>query len=295
MQTLDESVLDAVRQSEPTAQLDSGPRDDGQVLEELLADFHRHELVRIPGLYQSLANLVRSATPGSSEAPDSFKLLIPQRTSNSDVPADDTERQVWDQIKIIEEQYASETQKVEQVCEDVVQRMKKVLVSHRRSRHVPAEEDDVHEKAIRSKFQPIRALLRDRYQEYILYCHQHLPVVSSSISNSAVAAAAAAALNAARSAVMQKQEADKKGAGMIDGASATSDSQPKKRGNLPKQAVERLHMWLKEHWSHPYPSGMCERICILFGMCCSTVGICVVYLVRSSTESHVLRLSAFEN
>ena len=94
---------------------------------------------------------------------------------------------------------------------------------------------------------------------------------------------------------MQKQEADKKGAGMIDGASATSDSQPKKRGNLPKQAVERLHMWLKEHWSHPYPSGMCERICILFGMCCSTVGICVVYLVRSSTESHVLRLSAFEN
>ena len=125
MQTLDESVLDAVRQSEPTAQLDSGPRDDGQVLEELLADFHRHELVRIPGLYQSLANLVRSATPGSSEAPDSFKLLIPQRTSNSDVPADDTERQVWDQIKIIEEQYASEAQKVEQVCEDVGQRMKR--------------------------------------------------------------------------------------------------------------------------------------------------------------------------
>ena len=47
---------------------------------------------------------------------------------------------------------------------------------------------------------------------------------------------------------MQKQEADKKGAGMIDGASATSDSQPKKRGNLPKQAAERLHVWLKEQF-----------------------------------------------
>jgi len=31
-------------------------------------------------------------------------------------------------------------------------------------------------------------------------------------------------------------------------------------GNLPKQAVEHLHVWLKQHWSHPYPTDQDKQV-----------------------------------
>ena len=46
-----------------------------------------------------------------------------------------------EQVKLIERQYISENLKVEQVCEDVVQRMKGLLGDQRRCRYVSVEEE----------------------------------------------------------------------------------------------------------------------------------------------------------
>ena len=68
-----------------------------------------------------------------------------------------------------------------QVCEDVCQRMRTILNSQRKTRHVSeqvqrcrtcsmtiddprtSQEEDVHCQAIQAKFQSVRLLLRDRH------------------------------------------------------------------------------------------------------------------------------------
>jgi len=44
-------------------------------------------------------------------------------------------------------------------------------------------------------------------------------------------------------------------------------------GNLPKQAVEHLHVWLKQHWSHPYPTDQDKQV--LSALVCNTWEVCL--------------------
>ncbi len=52
--------------------------------------------------------------------------------------------------------------------------MKGLLDDQRRCRYVSVEEEQVQEKSVRAKFYSARLLLRERYQEYILYYQDRL-------------------------------------------------------------------------------------------------------------------------
>eukprot|EP00292_Cryptomonas_paramecium_P017726 CAMPEP_0113710054 /NCGR_PEP_ID=MMETSP0038_2-20120614/29933_1 /TAXON_ID=2898 /ORGANISM="Cryptomonas paramecium" /LENGTH=98 /DNA_ID=CAMNT_0000636047 /DNA_START=152 /DNA_END=445 /DNA_ORIENTATION=- /assembly_acc=CAM_ASM_000170 len=95
--------------------MESGGPTAGQgILEELLEGFNKHEILRIPGLVNSLVNLVNKAN-----VPEDMSL-------NLEVAPDDAVS-LQHQISIIENQYESERRKVDQVCEDVCQRMRATL------------------------------------------------------------------------------------------------------------------------------------------------------------------------
>jgi len=101
------------------------------VLEDLLSEFNAHKLVRIPGLIQSLVNLDRASPTDPEVKLEGLDLSIPARKVD-DVSFNLDAVAVMEQVKLIERQYISENLKVEQVCEDVVQRMKGLLSDQRR-------------------------------------------------------------------------------------------------------------------------------------------------------------------
>ncbi|EKX47318.1 hypothetical protein GUITHDRAFT_137502 [Guillardia theta CCMP2712] len=188
-----------------------------QSLEELEDEFNRHELLRIPGLVGSLINLVKK----TSESESSLTLQLNTQ---------DVSEPVMQQIKLIENQFNSEKCKVDQVCEDVCQRMRTILNSQRKTRHVSEQEENVHCQAIQAKFQ---------YQEYVNDCLNQLNLnPDGSVSQ----------VPSASPHKLIKLSAGSAG-------ESGNDSQPRrKRENLPKRAIEKLLEWLNQHWGHPYPS-----------------------------------------
>jgi hypothetical protein len=208
------------------------------VLEDLLSEFNAHKLVRIPGLIQSLVNLV-TASPTNPEA-KLEGLHLSMEARKFDDSSFYLDAAAMEQVKLIERQYISENLKVEQVCEDVVQRMKGLLGDQRRCRYVSVEEEQVQEKSVRAKFYSVRLLLRERYQEYILYCQDRLKEPASTVASSTPKRSKEPTT---LQTFWQKRLNRTDAQAEEDSSSAQAEQTRRKRGNLPKTAVQQLYLW----------------------------------------------------
>ena len=118
--------------------------------------------------------------------------------------------------------------------------MKGLLGDQWRCRYVSDEEEQVKEKSVRAKFYSVRLLLRERYQEYILYCQDRLKEPASTVASSTPKRSKEPTT---LQTFWQKRLSEPDAEAEEDSSSAQAERTRRKRGNLPKAAVHQLYLW----------------------------------------------------